>query len=337
MAETVILHVGPHKTGTTALQKAFRAGEDLLARHGVLYPQTGRAGDSHAVLGEALLRGDTSYLTDLARESQDWRVVLISCEHLSALAPEGLAALRDSFPGAGFRVAYALRRLTRLWPAHWAELVKHGQDLSFSGYLERVLRQDDRAFFAPVLPLRQLGRLTDAFGAQALHLSVHDQFRTENQDLGPAFIDDLLGLGQIAPAFATRWSNPTPGEVETALVCLLNRHLGTRVDHLTRGAARQALLGSLAGGPDWLAAFRAMVTEGPRIALGSDHPLVAETEAEVVARFGLLVPDGLPHYLAPDRSSLPDVDALVPGPDLRTDLADAFEAALAAVGSGAPR
>ena len=34
---TRVLHIGPHKTGTTGLQRAFWASRDLLTEHGVLW------------------------------------------------------------------------------------------------------------------------------------------------------------------------------------------------------------------------------------------------------------------------------------------------------------
>ncbi|MDP3195607.1 hypothetical protein [Tabrizicola sp.] len=333
MVATVILHVGPYKTGTTALQKAFSANVDLLARHGILYPQTGRVGDSHAVLAEALLRSDRAGLADLARESEGWRAVLISCEHLSALDPADLVALRDAYPKASFRIAYALRRLVGLWPSHWAELVKHGQFLSFKGYLDRVTERDDRPFFAPILPARQLDRLADVFGVSALHLSLYDQSQAEGLDLGPAFIDDLLGLGQIASAFATRRANLSPSDLETALVYLLARRAGPLANHGTKRAARSLLLDVLRSDPPppWLQPLQTALVQTDRIVFDSRHPLVADEQAALVDRFATLVPEGIESYLCDDRREVPHLDTLQLPPDASKLLARTFDSLLAAV------
>lgn len=333
MVATVILHVGPYKTGTTALQKAFSANVDLLARHGILYPLTGRAGDSHAVLAEALLRGDRSGLAELARESEGWRTVLVSCEHLSALDPAGLQALRDAFPQAAFRIAYALRRLVQLWPSHWAELVKHGQFLSFPGYLDRVTQREDRPFFAPILPARQLDRLADVFGVSALHLSLYDQSQADGVDLGPAFIDDLLGLGQIAPAFATPRANLGPSVLETGLVYLLGRHSGSRASHATKREARAILIGHLRSdvAPDWLAPLQTALDRTDRIVLDSTHPLIAAEQETFARRYEMLVPEGLDSYLCPDRREVPDLESLRLDPETSDVLARTFDRVLATV------
>ena len=34
----VLLHIGPYKTGSTAIQQALFDQRDVLAEHGVLYP-----------------------------------------------------------------------------------------------------------------------------------------------------------------------------------------------------------------------------------------------------------------------------------------------------------
>ena len=333
MVQTVILHVGPHKTGTTALQATFAGQADLLARNGVIYPRTGRDNFGHAPLAEALLTGDRSGLDNLVHETRGWRAVLMSSEHFSAMDEDCLLALRASFPGAEFRIAYALRRLVDLWPSHWAELVKHGQPLSFAGYLDRIRQGDDRPFHAAVLPARQLDRLAAVFGIAALRLIDYDQLRSEGQDLGPAFIDDLFGFGHIAPAFVTGRTNPSPSDLETTLVYRMNRHAGSRANHLIRRAARLVLLDRLRADPPppWLAAVRIALDRGGRITLNTDHPLVATEQQAVASRFRALLADGPNAYLAPSQRSVPDVEDLPL--DAATDraLATTFDAALSAV------
>jgi hypothetical protein len=312
MVDTVILHVGPHKTGTTALQEALAARAGTLAEHGVLYPATGRQSDSHAGLGEALLTGRLSTLADLVAEAADWRVVLISTEHLSAAGTEGLVALRAAFPGAEFRVSYTLRRLVTLWPSHWAELVKHGQRLSFQGYLDRVQAGDDRAFHAPILPFRHLDRLTQVFGEAALHVGLYEARQSAGQDVGPTLIDDLLGLGQIASVFATRRFNITAPEVVTAMVYLVNQQAGESLDYAAKQRLRLALLDRLRHMPHpvWFSALEAAVGKVERVVLTDSHPLIKAEQERVARRFGGLLQDAVEGYLAPVKVLVPRLEAL---------------------------
>lgn len=312
MVDLVVLHAGPHKTGTTALQQTLAANAGLLARHGVLYPATGRSGDSHAGLAEALIRGDASGLPALAAEATGWRGVLIATEHLSALSVDALIALRRLFPGAEFRVSYTLRRLATLWPSHWAELVKHGQVLSFAGYLTRVSDGDDRPWHAPVVPLRQLDRLASVFGAGALRIGIHEARLAERRDIGPAFIDELLGLGQIAPRFATSRRNPSPPDIETALVYLATVHAGARLDHSGMQRLRPGLLAALRRDPppEWRADLERALDAAGRLTLTEGHPLVREAQSAVIARFGPVIADAVDSYLAPVSQPVPQLERL---------------------------
>ena len=328
MVDTVVLHVGPYKTGTTALQAALKANSDLLARHGVIYPTTGRSAKCHAPLGQALLSGDTSLLGPLAAEVDGWRAVLISTEHLSALDPVSLAVLRDHFPGAEFRLSYTLRRLADLWPSHWAELVKHGQRLSFSGYLQRITDHDQRPYHAPILPRLQLDRFASVFGEDSLRIGIYDARRAEGQDIGPAFIDDLLGLGQVAPQFQTQPTNVTPREVRTTLDYLMNQHAGDRLDYAAKQQKRMALLRLLNGKhpPAWLLPLEEALARTARIELSQDHPMVHAAQAAVVTKYGAIIQDPIASYLAPIQTSVPQVEALQLDEDLRAILASEFDA-----------
>ena len=48
----LVLHIGTHKTGTSSLQNAFWRRRDLLATHGIIYPDFGSAHSHHGLLGD---------------------------------------------------------------------------------------------------------------------------------------------------------------------------------------------------------------------------------------------------------------------------------------------
>jgi len=50
MLDRVILHIGTHKTGTTAIQGSLGEASDALLSRGVLYPRSGRRGVGHVEL-----------------------------------------------------------------------------------------------------------------------------------------------------------------------------------------------------------------------------------------------------------------------------------------------
>ena len=64
----VILHIGRHKTGTTAIQRFLRKNGSLLAGHGFCYPDYGIRGFGHHEMGAPITRGALSRSRDRAAE-----------------------------------------------------------------------------------------------------------------------------------------------------------------------------------------------------------------------------------------------------------------------------
>lgn len=103
MPTEVFLHIGRHKTGTTALQTYLAANRERLAEQGVLYPETGRQGVGHHRIADALnphFRDPDVYAdlkTAFDQEVAGWHYVILSSEafqnikkghHLSAFFGE---------------------------------------------------------------------------------------------------------------------------------------------------------------------------------------------------------------------------------------------------------
>lgn len=57
---TIYLHIGFHKTGTTAIQSFMAANAKLMQKKGVLYPNSGRIGNSHFQLANAIKKSNVS-------------------------------------------------------------------------------------------------------------------------------------------------------------------------------------------------------------------------------------------------------------------------------------
>src|SRR6202050_825505 len=90
-----VLHIGPHKTGTTMIQDALHLARARLAAQGVVYPGTGRQPlrAMLAVTGQPTLIGEPD--PDMA----DW-----------ALLVREVTAARDQRVGGGSEVLAALRQ-----------------------------------------------------------------------------------------------------------------------------------------------------------------------------------------------------------------------------------
>lgn len=135
----LLIHVGPHKTGTTTIQHFLTRNYLPLLRQGVLYPEAGRREDGrlthyHHPLMRALLADDRAAV---ARHADELRAeiakaqpaaLLLSSEMLARpnLGPEPFARLRALFPSAGRSWLHYLRRQEDLLASLYAEGVKRG-------------------------------------------------------------------------------------------------------------------------------------------------------------------------------------------------------------------
>lgn len=153
---TVLLHIGPYKTGSSAIQSALFEARPLLAEHGVVHPgkfrRLVRAG--HAVLGWAP-RGQK--VPDIrvwerfaeAVRSFDGVRVCVSTENFGRLHDSGKAKrIVDDLGGERVHVVVGARSFHRLLPSQWQERVKNREVRSYADWLRAVLgtRENDPAY-----------------------------------------------------------------------------------------------------------------------------------------------------------------------------------------------
>ncbi len=147
---TRLLHIGPQKTGSTAIQVACKVASDELEGYGVHYATGGRS--RPAVAGWAFgLRGRPGgsttrppmrhwdALVAQIAASQAPRV-LISNEDFSRASPSQIPRILEAFGGRDrIRVLLAARRLDLFLPSQWQERVKSGDRRTYDEWLRVVL------------------------------------------------------------------------------------------------------------------------------------------------------------------------------------------------------
>ncbi|ROU02665.1 hypothetical protein [Histidinibacterium lentulum] len=179
----LFLHVGSHKTGTTAIQKHFAGCRDDLPRDGVLYPEPGAgASHNHNAILLRLSRDPRSpeahgFARRVAAEASGMRAVLLSAEvayraaagEVHWASPGFAKARRDLmeqvialFPGFSPRFVLCLRRPDRLAEAYYAETMVTTPDApDFTEHLAtRPYRYDyvgQVQMFRSVAPLTLIG------------------------------------------------------------------------------------------------------------------------------------------------------------------------------------
>jgi hypothetical protein len=146
--DAIVLHIGPHKTGTTTIQRALFAARAKLAKSGVRFP----AQRAHprlafkAATGAPGLRGEQPgdikawhRLASQAREA-DQRVVM-SSEMCADASPERIQAMVDDLGPERIQIVVTLRALTKILPSQWQEHVQNRVTTTYPQFLDRILSQ----------------------------------------------------------------------------------------------------------------------------------------------------------------------------------------------------
>ncbi|MHB1641207.1 MAG: hypothetical protein ACYDD9_08045 [Acidithiobacillus sp.] len=152
MRKKLFLHIGTHKTGTTALQNFLMVNKRLLRQHDVLVPDSGCVGPRsghHNIAWELnddyRFQRDYGTLDDLCAEisESDCHTVVISSEDFEYLypRPEALIAMKRRLNDVGCQVEVIV--FFREWGGYitslYAELLKHGLDLTFRAFKKQIL------------------------------------------------------------------------------------------------------------------------------------------------------------------------------------------------------
>jgi hypothetical protein len=146
---TRLLHIGPQKTGSTAIQVALHVARDELETHGVHYATGGRvrpaaAGWAFGLRGRPAgsARPPMKYWHQLVAQvaASEADRVLVSNEDFSRANPEQIPEILEAFGGADrIRVVLAARRLDLFLPSQWQERVKAGDTRAYDEWLRVVL------------------------------------------------------------------------------------------------------------------------------------------------------------------------------------------------------
>lgn len=310
MPRRLILHVGPHKTGSTALQLMLVALRDSLAQRGILYPKAGQIYFGHHRIVD-FCNGQPSEFRpeDLRAEAAGSTTVLLSSENFVVPGAPALGRLAQLFPHAEVLVVYYLRRLVDLWPSHWQEMVKHGQSMPFPEYLAQAAMGWPETGYGALNQIDQLQKLESAFGRSALTIAGYDCLMSQRLDIGAHFLREVLGVADLAAAASTSVVNVALKDWQLELVRLLNAMRDEAGGQPVNGSLRERLLARLrADPPVWLDEFKAVVTASPVFEIHSTAPLVQALQLPIVERYGDLFLGGsqavAEAYLAPCRKTV---------------------------------
>ena len=267
----VLLHVGVHKTGTTAIQAALADARPVLKQAGVRYP--GKLQAQHraalAVLerpwgwnqrGGAVM--DRANFDRLARRTRKGtrrgRVVISSEFFCEADEPTAAGVVRD-LGGERVHVVVTLRNLGRLLPSSWQQYLKYGLTTPYEKWLKDVFAPPEQSkHMTPTFWKRHdhaavLTRWSQAVGPQNLTVLV-----LEGVDRSAQFqaFAQMLGVDpQMLVSRMDLTSNRSMTAAEAELLVRLNKKVKKELqwDEYVRFVRRGVALGMVEGrepGPD---------------------------------------------------------------------------------------
>lgn len=142
-----LIHIGPHKTGSTAIQVSMHMARDELARHGVHYvgaaARPRKAGWALGLRGlpEGSERPPMWHWEELVRdvEAAGGQRVAISNEDFGRAKKPQIAQIVEELGDDKVHVVAVARRLDRYLPSQWQERVKAGDERPYDEWLRIVL------------------------------------------------------------------------------------------------------------------------------------------------------------------------------------------------------
>ena len=222
-----VLHVGPHKTGTTYLQLAFNESRNELSRVGIFYPDAsfgwiGPDGRSHTELYHKIAALETASLpTDFGRlNASDYNTILISSEDLVSVSGQGLRYLKSLIEGRPVEIVFYCRRWSELLPSLWQESVKQGMTHSLGEFLAKQLLDPMKS--SAINFCIVIDRYAEVFGSESIKLVSYNHLVDSNIDLYEHFVKSFFVCDNI-PLVTRATPNRSLDPVDSATVQLLNQ------------------------------------------------------------------------------------------------------------------
>jgi hypothetical protein len=233
-AGTRMVHIGPQKTGSTAIQAAMNNARATLLEHGVRYAGQGtrprEAGWAMLGIGVPVGRKKPGMerWDALVREVEGAAEarVCISNEDFAKAGASAAARVVEDLGAERVHIVAVARRLDRLLPSQWQERVKARQTLSYEDWLREILGEpSDSATWRNVWVPHDVESLVERWaglvGPERFTLILSDD---SDRMLLPRTFEAMLGLPRGLLELDSTLSNRSLSLNEAELV----RHLNER-------------------------------------------------------------------------------------------------------------
>ena len=240
MKRKLYLHVGPHKTGTTLIQKVFLDNQSELLKNGLFYPKNyirifGHHHFRDLIKDRAVTELDKDFFKDIKSN------VLLSSEDFISFSVEDFKYLKETFSQFDINIIYSWRRSSLKMYSIWQEIVKHGKSISFfEFYHEHIARPGQSYMLSADL---QVSRFVNVFGQNNVHLIDYDKSSKDNNLLEVFF--SIIGCeykdSYLEGSKSKISSNVSLNSYDTEIIRVLNALMADKYN-LTGNTVREIYL-----------------------------------------------------------------------------------------------
>ncbi len=229
-----LLHIGPHKTGTTTVQAAFHQNREQLISLGVHYAGQ-RAHPMTAAIGASTNRRLPSNSAKAGREawenllseirSNDGRAVVLSSEFFCEANAQRAEAIVEDLGADRVHVVITLRPLVNIVGSQWQQYIQNRAVMSYADWLEGVLL-DESSRMTPTFWQRHrhdrlVQRWADIVGPNNLTVIILDE---HDHGMLLRSFERLLGLEADTLVVENVAANRSLTLAEVELLRTFNRH-----------------------------------------------------------------------------------------------------------------
>ena len=296
-----LIHIGPHKTGTTYLQHAFTRLRPELAERGVIYPEQWGGRHGHHALAMAIEGCDASLPAAFeAFHRPDVQTVLLSSETLAFASDADVGRLHALLGGEPAILVFYCRRWSELIPSSWHEIVKHGSLITMPEFVLGCL--SDPPASSLVNFAHVLDRYAKVFGASALRVVSYNGVLEAGQDLFTHFCRNFLSWPHPPPAGLGR-VNVSLEMVDSEIIRSLNVLEWTRAREGYQRLYRYYMAAKAELPVGWVVE-QSMQYVVDKIRINDASPALAQLHAGIVSRYDTaLVPPHPPLGLFEPRAA----------------------------------
>lgn len=228
--DMIFLHIGRHKTGTSAIQMFLKRNQSRLASVGYGYPSPMRGGRAHHDLANALNnRGsgppggvgseahadEVRHFRELLSGEGNW---IVSSEMFQNVVPGNVIPLFP--PDDTVVVVYIREQLEYMVSSYCQRIQAFPDNTPFLDYARRF----------PVNYEEFLSGWASAYGLERIKAKVYGQGRFRENDVRRNFMD-VIGLSDAGFKFPVRAANPTIGAELIEFKGLVNRFVPRELHH----------------------------------------------------------------------------------------------------------